>query len=311
MSRRNLKFEIGILSNWNFALLLALQIFVFIIFRDYGHDNEEYLRLFYVADSSYLEPFWEFYSYLLNIFGFDSAEEHLYGMVLLLIGQSIYIYKLATKDHIGNYFSQVILLCLIISYEISFATGALRQGLSFLSICIFLLSRNLIFLIASIAFHWSGAVYALSSKYILAVVFFIFLILSTYYLNDFQYVNYFIQRSSGYLISETKIEIISIIGLTAVKVATFALFFRNFKFLLNTVRSRAFVVLILSAPIFQLIPITVFQNPVLIDRGNMLLDPLIYVGFIYITRKIDLINSFFLSILIIPKLLIRLYIAFL
>ena len=299
------------------AIFIALQPLLFMLFQQYGHDNEEYLRFFEIRDDgpSYLEPLWLAYATAMNWLGFSSAESMLAGMACamsLLAGYLLFRMQAGVKHPLRL----ALLLGLLLSYQVSALGGALRQGVSLFLICIFLVTWRMPALLLSASAHWSGMFYLplLFRRITTAVAFMILAAASlTYFLlqsrTDIAFLGLLMNRLESYINIEGTAEAGRLLGLILVKAALGAILLSNRKIVLSTAANRQVGMLIIAAPFLQLL-LALSNNMVVVDRGGMLLDPFVLVGTAILIRQSSAWWLVMISALILQKLATRLLILF-
>lgn len=278
----------GLRGSWG-VLLSILGVFVlaqfgiFFLFKTFGRDNDEYLRLFENLDENYLEPFWFIYAQVLGALGFGSAEATLSGMAIAISGLAIVVFKKITAND-RRISSHMLLACLVLAYEISFVTGALRQGISFFGVVIFLLTSNLPFLFFAILTHWSGLVYALLSKWASFALLALFILVLVNLYDELTFLLNAVNRLESYQDLNAVDDSARGFGLIIPKLLTFLVFLFSYRYLILLSGSRNLTRIIVTAPLLQLLPLLFTSNMVVIDRGGMLLDPLVFIGSVFLLK---------------------------
>jgi hypothetical protein len=298
------------------ATCVALQPLMLFLFDRYGHDNQTYLRFFDVLDEgpSYLEPLWLGYAAAMSWLGLDSAESLLAGMACVMSVLIVYLlYKV--QAGVKHPVRVALLLALLLSYQVSALGGALRQGVSFFLVCIFLVTSRTPALLLSAGAHWSGIFYLplLFRRATTAIVFAVLAAASLAYFLfqsqvDIGFVGQLLIRLEGYTDIDSTAETGRLLGVMLAKASLGAVFLGNRTTILAAT-NRQVGILILAAPFLQL-SLALSNNMVLVDRGGMILDPFVLVGMVVLIKRSSSWSLALISALILQKLATRILFLF-
>jgi len=287
-----------------YLFFILSQFFVIELFFNHGHDTYTYMEMAKGIGESYLEISWRI------IFSFfNNYIIRIYIMLFLLILPAFFILKnlfLMTNSR----FSKFIIFFMILSYEISGVSGALRQEIIVLFFALYLISYNYFYYFLSIIFHWIGILYIFFNKYY-KIIFIILFILSTYmvfvFYQDIVNLNFY-SRIVFYLSNPFKFNFFLLVSIIVYKFIIFLLFFYNKKLLnylkINKIKFiRYFFVF---SPLLQILIFLITKSPQIFQRLGMVFDPfiIIFMGLIIIFG--NKYSKVLVSLLIIIKFAMRL-----
>jgi hypothetical protein len=287
-----------------YLIFWLFQPYIFIIFFKYGHDTLAYLQMAKGIGDNYLEPFWKYLFILLG----NNFILKINIMIFMIIFLAFLILK-CVSSYLLSFFRGFFVVLLLYSWEVSFVSGSLRQGIAVLAFTLFLLTHNKLSYILSIITHWSGAVYLLFNKYIFLILLIIIPFGIFFLINlDWQNINIF-SRIIFYLQNPFAVNIKIILFIILNKLIIFILFLNNKKVLKNYFYSRIIIYFFILVPIIQ-VSIFLFTGSMQIfQRAGMIFSPFVIVFYILIIIYGDFKNRFIVYILILLKLLTRLLIV--
>lgn len=288
---------------------IIIQIVITYLFVHAGRDNEEYSRIFEEVGSSYLEPFWILYYWIMAEVKIIDYVDPTYGIFLLQMFAASLFFSVAIKND-PRPLSLILIIVAIMPYQVSLVTGALRQGVSFFFFATYLLSISERHLLLAAITHLSGLVYLVFSRYLLAII--IMISIGFWYGYDWSNIDFLssaTQRYVGYIFSGESLDLRSILLFVSLKLVAFLIFLLNYKFLKKCIRSKPLLYALLLTPVVQISIYIFIPNPIITDRVNLILDPFVLVGLVMLARNINFINVFVFALLTVPKLVARLYLA--
>lgn len=290
-------------------VFIIIQIVITYLFVHAGRDNEEYTRIFEEVGSSYLEPFWIFYYWIITEVKIIDYVDPTYGIFLLSIFAASLFFGVAIK-RAPRPFSVVLIIIAIMAYQVSLVTGALRQGVSFFFFATYLLSISERHLLLAAITHLSGLVYLVFSRYLLAII--ILISIGFWYGYDWSNIDFLssaTQRYVGYILSGESLDLRAILLFVSLKLVAFFIFLLNFKFLKRCIRLKPLLYMLLLTPVVQMVIYILIPNPIITDRVNLILDPFVLVGLVVLAGNINSVNVVAITLLTVPKLVARLYLA--
>lgn len=293
-------------------IFTSFQVAIIFIYNHFGRDNDEYERLFEYSDVSYFEPIWMAYAWGVGYAGFDKYLSPTYGMLLLLIIAASYFFKLVAKD-CGHAPAIILIATAIFAYEVSLVTGALRQGISFLFFSIYLASPAVRYLVLAVCTHLSGTFYLIFIRYSWSLALLIGAVLIVYILTQntisLDFLESALIRFEAYASSAESLGLGAIILFSIQKVLIFYLFVINIQSLKNQAKSKIILYFIIFSPLMQLCVYIVMPVPVITDRVNLILDPFLLLGIIYVIKSSRMLSFSIAGAIIYGKLIARLYMA--
>lgn len=293
-----------------FVVFMLMQVPVIQVFLNVGRDNVEYVRLFSQEDTNYLEPFWILLSNILRTLGVFSPELALYCMLALSILGALLFLRSVTRFEGIQPLSYFFILIAIFSYQISLVTGALRQSISFFFFSSFIVTASESYLAVAALAHVSGLPYLFYSKFRLAFISAALIGVSVVGLTESGFLSSAVLRLEGYLGAEVTLSGATVFMFVTQKMVIFLLFIRNRLTLFSHLKSHFFAYSLICAPIVQSIVYILFPTPIITDRLNLIFDPFVLVGLVFVSMRLDVVNFLVLIALIVPKLMARMYFAF-
>lgn len=298
-------FSVKVNSLFYFAYW-ALQPALFYVFWNLGHDTDEYVDLFSKANS-YLEPFWYVISLIFSLAHIDKPVIMAGSLVMLLSIGGFLLLKAALNTRCRT-FGSLLILATILSYQISFVTGALRQGISVMYISVYLLTMATMPFIVGVMAHWSGAIYLLLKRRLYPALF-IFICVGIYYGYDrAAYLESAIIRVTAYLDRMQDMDAQALIVLSLNKIIYLGLLSISYERLRERF-SQSLIISIYAAVMIQLAILLISRSEVIFQRAGMIFDPFVIVGTIALAIIGNRLTAGVLFALIFLKLGARIFVA--
>lgn len=278
------------------------------LFWTVGRDTETYLDLL-DSEGSYLEPFWFVVSTGLAFVGLGDVELRAFAMLMTLSIAGFLVVRWVKRNGVIHTSGGLLILAFILSYQVSFVTGALRQGISVLFVSAFLLGGAKWSFWAGVLTHWSGVAYLALRARLYPLLAAVALVILYAGYQEPAYIASAASRTELYVDMLQDLSTTEVLLLTANKALHIFFIVFGYKRLRSHLPGHVLVG-VYFAPLLQLAILWATRSELIFHRAGMILDPFVIVATIVLLVRGNAFTRVSMGALVLSKFATRLLAAY-